>query len=68
MHRIVIHCRSTARCAAKRLWVADIGRPLLHLQRHDGAAHKIGALRAVVPVRSIAPQRPKSLRQTLLIQ
>lgn len=58
MHRIVIHCRSTARCAAKRLWVADIGRPLLHLQRHDGAAHKTGALRAVVPVRSITPQRP----------
>ena len=29
MHRIVIHCRSTARYAAKHLWVAVIDHPLL---------------------------------------
>jgi len=68
MGRLVIDCHSTSRYAAKRLVLAVIDRPLLHLQRHDGAAHKTGALPSVAPGRSFAPKRPESLSQTLFIQ
>lgn len=58
MHRIVIHCRSTAPYAAKHLWVDVIDHPPLRPQRHDGAAHKSGALPPVALSHSFAPQRP----------